>query len=337
MLDTNEQLKHISDKEIRQLVLQTIIDYETENITKYLCQHKRMKKIIMSFSDYKNDGLKFCLDNKGYKVAKYELDNPHNANATNDDAKQLIKQYVAKLTNFDLIDLHCQLENTSSCTYNTLKHNLTRWIISNYVNLSKKFTLDALAIDHYSDDLVEYMLVKYANNWDIFDEYELNLISEILAEIPLKNHVLSCTILDQINIAFLNIKDSNPRNYNHFIDAAIKNNKTISVPISALKYLNSKAYKLRPAKLPKMTLITRNKKDVIKLMDFLLSKNNITAEEPENVQLLKEAGCQFETGKFKDLYYNCFVSLSNYPFYKQMDNMNQAVNALQIMFPNICK
>lgn len=126
MLDTSKRLKHISDKEIRQLVLQTIIDYEIENITKYLCQHKRMKKIIMSFSDYKNDGLTFCLDNKGYKVAKYELDNPHNANATNDDAKQLIKQYVAKLTNFDLIDLHCQLENTSSCTYNTLKHNLTK-------------------------------------------------------------------------------------------------------------------------------------------------------------------------------------------------------------------
>lgn len=46
MLDANRQLEYISDKEIRQLVSQTIIDYEIENITKYLCQHKRIKKLL---------------------------------------------------------------------------------------------------------------------------------------------------------------------------------------------------------------------------------------------------------------------------------------------------
>lgn len=335
MLDTSQKLKRISNKEIRQIILQTIMTNDKENIVKYLNNNQFTRTIIMSFGKCGDDNFRFCLGYQEYEIAEYALDNPYNADING--VKKLLTQYVNKLNENDLIGLHWCLVKTEHRSYKALRKSLTKWVISNYVHLIKFKDLDSLAIDNHLDDLIEYLLAKYKDRWNTLDENVLSSTCEMLDKLPSNNRVLVCTILDQINTAFLHLKDNDPLNYLDVIEIAIKNDKAISVPISTLYYLDGELFKSKSAKLHPITLITNNKQDIPKIMNLLLSSDHSTSKITENIQLLKDIGFRFEAGKYKKDYYDCYVSLLNFPFSNQIATINQAISALKIMFPDICK
>lgn len=335
MLDTSQKLKHISNKEIRQIILQIIMTNDKENIVKYLSKNQFTRTIIMSFGKCGDDNFRFCLGYQEYEIAEYALDNPYNADING--VKKLLTQYVNKLSENDLIGLHWCLVKTEHRSYKVLRKSLTKWVISNYVHLIKFNDLDSLAIDNHLDDLIEYLLAKYKDRWNTLDENVLSSICEMLDKLPSNNRALVCTILDQINTAFLHLKDNDPLNYLDVIEIAINNDKAISVPISTLYYLDGELFKSKSAKLHPITLITNNKQDIPKIMNLLLSSDHNTSKITENIQLLKDIGFRFETGKYKKDYYDCYVSLLNFPFSNQIAIINQAISALKIMFPDICK
>ena len=335
MLDTSQKLKHISNKEIRQIILQTIMTNDKENIVKYLNKNQFTRTIIMSFGKCGDDNFRFCLGYQEYEIAEYALDNPYNADING--VKKLLTQYVNKLNENDLIGLHWCLVKTEHRSYKALRKSLTKWVISNYVHLIKFKDLDSLAIDNHLDDLIEYLLAKYKDRWNTLDENVLSSTCEMLDKLPSNNRALVCTILDQINTAFLHLKDNDPLNYLDVIEIAINNDKAISVPISTLYYLDGELFKSKSAKLHPITLITNNKQDIPKIMNLLLSSDHNTSKITENIQLLKDIGFRFEVGKYKKDYYDCYASLLNFPFSNQIAIINQAISALKIMFPDICK
>ena len=213
MLDTNEQLKHISDKGIREIILQALLKQEQKPVMEYLQKHNCMQKITASFirdNSYASgiDIIKLSLDNNDIKTAEYTFANPHKPKATMNDAKAFITQYINKLTNKDIIAIHKLIAGHTfiKCKYPNLEYNLLVWIIDNYVKLHAEGSVihvDDLKLNGHLDDLSIYLLTEYHNNWSKLIYCDLEFINKALTTLTPNNILLNKVILKEVNNALL--------------------------------------------------------------------------------------------------------------------------------------
>lgn len=213
MLNTNEQLKHISDQEIREIILQALLKQEQKYVMEYLQKHNRTQKIAASFIRDNShasgiDIIKLSLDNNDIKVAEYTCANPHKSKATMNDAKAFIAQYVKKLTNKDIIAIHKLIAGHTfiKCKYSNLEYNLLVWIIDNYVKLHAEGSVnyvDDLKLNGHLDDLSTYLLAEYHNNWSKLIYCDLEFINKALTTLTPSNILLNKIILKEVGNALL--------------------------------------------------------------------------------------------------------------------------------------
>lgn len=346
MLDTNKQLKHISDKEIRQIILQALLKQEQKPVMEYLQRHNRMQKITVSFArdnSYANkiDTIKLNLGDNGTKAAKYAFINPHKPQATMNDAKTFITQYVNKLSNKDIIAIYKLIAGYTfiDCKYPNLEHNLLVWIIDNYVKLRAEgsvIRVDDLQLNGHLDDLSTYLLAKYHNNWSKLTYNDLDFISEALSTLIPNNILLNKTILKEVNDALFKLNTRFTPDYFDFIRASVRSEYTATIPISSLGCAIDVLGELNLNKPQPIIFATKDTKDIAKLIDFLL-KNNHYNTTVSNIKYLKKHDFKFEPSGYEKVYQTWYTKLTSFPDYQYVSEIKQATDSLQIMFPSICK
>lgn len=350
MLDTSKQLKHISDKEIRQIILQALLKYEQIFVMEYLQKHNRMQKITVSFMwdaahysihNSNNDSIKLNLGNNGTKVAKYTFINPHKPQATINDAKTFIVNYVNKLTNKDIIAIHKLIAGHTfiNSKYPNLEHNLLVWIIDNYVKLHAEgsvIRVDDLKLNGHLDDLSTYLLAKYHNNWSMLKYNDLDFISKALSTLTPNNTLLSTEILKEVNNALFKLNTAFTSDYFNFIRASAPSKYIATIPISSLGCAIDVLGQLNLKQPQPIIFATKNNKDIAKLMDFLLRDNHYNTTV-SNIKYLKKHDFKFEASGYEKVYQTWYTKLTSFPDYQYVSEIKQATDSLRIMFPSICK
>lgn len=350
MLDTSKQLKHISDKEIREIILQTLLKYEQIFVMEYLQKHNRMQKITVSFMwdaahysihNSNNDSIKLNLGNNGTKVAKYTFINPHKPQATINDAKTFIVNYVNKLTNKDIIAIHKLIAGHTfiNSKYPNLEHNLLVWIIDNYVKLHAEgsvIRVDDLKLNGHLDDLSTYLLAKYHNNWSMLKYNDLDFISKALSTLTPNNTLLNTEILKEVNNALFKLNTAFTSDYFNFIRASAQSKYIATIPISSLGCAIDVLGQLNLKQLQPIIFATKDNKDIAKLMDFLLRDNHYNTTV-SNIKYLKKHGFKFEPSGYEKVYQTWYTKLTSFPDYQYISEIKQATDSLRIMFPSICK
>lgn len=350
MLDTSKQLKHISDKEIRQIILQTLLKYEQIFVMEYLQKHNRMQKITVSFMwdaahysihNSNNDSIKLNLGNNGTKVAKYTFINPHKPQATINDAKTFIVNYVNKLTNKDIIAIHKLIAGHTfiNSKYPNLEHNLLVWIIDNYVKLHAEgsvIRVDDLKLNGHLDDLSTYLLAKYHNNWSMLKYNDLDFISKALSTLTPNNTLLNTEILKEVNNALFKLNTAFTSDYFNFIRASAQSKYIATIPISSLGCAIDVLGQLNLKQPQPIIFATKDNKDIAKLMDFLLRDNHYNTTV-SNIKYLKKHGFKFEPSGYEKVYQTWYTKLTSFPDYQYISEIKQATDSLRIMFPSICK
>lgn len=350
MLDTSKQLKHISDKEIREIILQTLLKYEQIFVMEYLQKHNRMQKITVSFMwdaahysihNSNNDSIKLNLGNNGTKVAKYTFINPHKPQATINDAKTFIVNYVNKLTNKDIIAIHKLIAGHTfiNSKYPNLEHNLLVWIIDNYVKLHAEgsvIRVDDLKLNGHLDDLSTYLLAKYHNNWSMLKYNDLDFISKALSTLTPNNTLLNTEILKEVNNALFKLNTAFTSDYFNFIRASAQSKYIATIPISSLGCAIDVLGQLNLKQLQPIIFATKDNKDIAKLMDFLLRDNHYNTTV-SNIKYLKKHGFKFEPSGYEKVYQTWYTKLTSFPDYQYVSEIKQATDSLRIMFPSICK
>ena len=350
MLDTSKQLKHISDKEIREIILQTLLKYEQIFVMEYLQKHNRMQKITVSFMwdaahysihNSNNDSIKLNLGNNGTKVAKYTFINPHKPQATINDAKTFIVNYVNKLTNKDIIAIHKLIAGHTfiNSKYPNLEHNLLVWIIDNYVKLHAEgsvIRVDDLKLNGHLDDLSTYLLAKYHNNWSMLKYNDLDFISKALSTLTPNNTLLNTEILKEVNNALFKLNTAFTSDYFNFIRASAQSKYIATIPISSLGCAIDVLGKLNLKQPQPIIFATKDNKDIAKLMDFLLRDNHYNTTV-SNIKYLKKHDFKFEPSGYEKVYQTWYTKLTSFPDYQYVSEIKQATDSLRIMFPSICK
>lgn len=350
MLDADKQLKHISDKEIRQIILQTLLKYEQIFVMEYLQKHNRMQKITVSFMwdaahysihNSNNDSIKLNLGNNGTKVAKYTFINPHKPQATINDAKTFIVNYVNKLTNKDIIAIHKLIAGHTfiNSKYPNLEHNLLVWIIDNYVKLHAEgsvIRVDDLKLNGHLDDLSTYLLAKYHNNWSRLKYNDLDFISKALSTLTPNNTLLNTEILKEVNNALFKLNTAFTSDYFNFIRASAQSKYIATIPISSLGCAIDVLGQLNLKQPQPIIFATKDNKDIAKLMDFLLRDNHYNTTV-SNIKYLKKHDFKFEPSGYKKVYQTWYTKLTSFPDYQYVSEIKQATDSLRIMFPSICK
>lgn len=350
MLDTSKQLKHISDKEIREIILQTLLKYEQIFVMEYLQKHNRMQKITVSFMwdaahysihNSNNDSIKLNLGNNGTKVAKYTFINPHKPQATINDAKTFIVNYVNKLTNKDIIAIHKLIAGHTfiNSKYPNLEHNLLVWIIDNYVKLHAEgsvIRVDDLKLNGHLDDLSTYLLAKYHNNWSMLKYNDLDFISKALSTLTPNNTLLNTEILKEVNNALFKLNTAFTSDYFDFIRASAQSKYIATIPISSLGCAIDVLGKLNLKQPQPIIFATKDNKDIAKLMDFLLRDNHYNTTV-SNIKYLKKHDFKFEPSGYEKVYQTWYTKLTSFPDYQYVSEIKQATDSLRIMFPSICK
>lgn len=350
MLDTSKQLKHISDKEIREIILQTLLKYEQIFVMEYLQKHNRMQKITVSFMwdaahysihNSNNDSIKLNLGNNGTKVAKYTFINPHKPQATINDAKTFIVNYVNKLTNKDIIAIHKLIAGHTfiNSKYPNLEHNLLVWIIDNYVKLHAEgsvIRVDDLKLNGHLDDLSTYLLAKYHNNWSMLKYNDLDFISKALSTLTPNNTLLNTEILKEVNNALFKLNTAFTSDYFDFIRASAQSKYIATIPISSLGCAIDVLGKLNLKQPQPIIFATKDNKDIAKLMDFLLRDNHYNTTV-SNIKYLKKHDFKFEASGYEKVYQTWYTKLTSFPDYQYVSEIKQATDSLRIMFPSICK
>lgn len=350
MLDTSKQLKHISDKEIREIILQTLLKYEQIFVMEYLQKHNRMQKITVSFMwdaahysihNSNNDSIKLNLGNNGTKVAKYTFINPHKPQATINDAKTFIVNYVNKLTNKDIIAIHKLIAGHTfiNSKYPNLEHNLLVWIIDNYVKLHAEgsvIRVDDLKLNGHLDDLSTYLLAKYHNNWSMLKYNDLDFISKALSTLTPNNTLLNTEILKEVNNALFKLNTAFTSDYFNFIRASAQSKYIATIPISSLGCAIDVLGQLNLKQPQPIIFATKDNKDIAKLMDFLLRDNHYNTTV-SNIKYLKKHGFKFEPSGYEKVYQTWYTKLTSFPDYQYISEIKQATDSLRIMFPSICK
>lgn len=350
MLDTSKQLKHISDKEIREIILQTLLKYEQIFVMEYLQKHNRMQKITVSFMwdaahysihNSNNDSIKLNLGNNGTKVAKYTFINPHKPQATINDAKTFIVNYVNKLTNKDIIAIHKLIAGHTfiNSKYPNLEHNLLVWIINNYVKLHAEgsvIRVDDLKLNGHLDDLSTYLLAKYHNNWSRLKYNDLDFISKALSTLTPNNTLLNTEILKEVNNALFKLNTAFTSDYFNFIRASAQSKYIATIPISSLGCAIDVLGQLNLKQPQPIIFATKDNKDIAKLMDFLLRDNHYNTTV-SNIKYLKKHDFKFEPSGYEKVYQTWYTKLTSFPDYQYVSEIKQATDSLRIMFPSICK
>ena len=350
MLDTSKQLKHISDKEIREIILQTLLKYEQIFVMEYLQKHNRMQKITVSFMwdaahysihNSNNDSIKLNLGNNGTKVAKYTFINPHKPQATINDAKTFIVNYVNKLTNKDIIAIHKLIAGHTfiNSKYPNLEHNLLVWIIDNYVKLHAEgsvIRVDDLKLNGHLDDLSTYLLAKYHNNWSMLKYNDLDFISKALSTLTPNNTLLNTEILKEVNNALFKLNTAFTSDYFNFIRASAQSKYIATIPISSLGCAIDVLGKLNLKQPQPIIFATKDNKDIAKLMDFLLRDNHYNTTV-SNIKYLKKHDFKFEPSGYEKVYQTWYTKLTSFPDYQYVSEIKQATDSLRIMFSSICK
>lgn len=337
----NEKPKIVSDSEIRKVLVETLIEYESTAISDCLNKYNPEKTIFAYFfrGGYHVQKLEFQNQvNTGQnetKVANYKVSLSGQNNIDINNVKQFVTSYVKQVTNFDLIDLHAQLEDTRSCKYPELQLKLAVWIISNFARLCKQGILcdpTKLRLKKYGNELADYLLAMYHNHWEKLDQETINCICQVLEKATVKKSSRSL-IIKGLNCAELAAK-KDPEYY-YLIELAVHYNESITIPITELGNLLTTLWFQSVNNPQSMTLITRSKKDAIKLINYLTSVEN--NDIFKHLKSLQKHGSQFKTNGFGKIYQAWYETLQKCPAYKDVKTVNNTITALKIMFPKYCK
>lgn len=337
----NEKPKIVSDNEIREALVETLIQYENTAISDCLNKYNPEKTIFACFFRGRYHVQKLEYQNQvntgqnETKVANYKVSLSGQNNIDVNNVKQLVTSYVRQVTNFDLIDLHAQLEDTRSYKYPELQHKLAIWIISNFARLCKQGILydpTKLRLKKYGNELADYLLAMYHNHWEKLDPETINCICQVLEKVTIKKSSRSL-IIKGLNHAELALK-KDPEYY-YLIELAVSYNESITIPITELGNLLTTLWFQAVNNPQSMTLITRSKKDAIKLINYLTSVEN--NDIFKYLKSLQKHGSQFKTNGFGKIYQAWYETLQKCPAYKDVKAVNNTITALQIMFPKYCK
>lgn len=337
----NEKPKIVTDSEIRKVLIETLIKYESTAISDCLNKYNPENTVFAYFfrGSYHVQELEYQNQvNAGQnetKVANYKVSIPDQNNMDVNNVKQLATNYVKQITNFDLIDLHTQLEDARSCKYPELQHQLAIWIISNFARLCKQGILcdpTKLRLKKYGNELADYLLTMYNNHWEKLDQETINCICQVLEKATIKKSSKSL-IIKGLNYAELALKKDAECYY--LIELAVHYRESITIPITELGTLFTSLWFQLVDKPRPMTLITRNKKDAIKLINYLASVE--TDDIFKYLKSLRNHGSQFKTNGFGKIYQVWYETLQKCPAYKDVKPVNNTITALKIMFPQYCK
>ena len=342
MLDTRQKLEIVSDNEIRQVLIDTLIKYEQKTIL----------KCFAKFSFIGDIPAVFCQDNEGLnhyqfyikplsgtdEVAEYHITNlPRTGNDT-DDVKHFVTRYVAQITNGDLAGLQHYLETEGShCKYPELQRKLTIWAMSNFTRLQEDPKSVMLNFNKHGDEFVIYLLSQNKNHWDKLSNAIIDNICEKLSAITLTNRLTTVAIIKEVNHALLQ-RANVEKCFYFLIELALHYHVHITIPITTFVMLRSLIQQLDPKQIQPMTLITQTTQEITSMISYMAIKDcNNSVDGIEAITFLHDHGFLFDANGFDDIYQTWLNNLSACPEYEQIAPFKNVVSALRTMFPDICK
>lgn len=342
MLDTSQKLEIVSDSEIRQLLIDTLIKYE----------QKAILKCFVKFSFIGDIPAVFCQDNEGLnhyqfyikplsgtdEVAEHHITNLPRTGNDNEDVKHFVTKYVAQITNGDLAGLQHYLEAEGSyCKYPKLQHKLTIWAMSNFTRLQEEPNSAMLSFNKHGDDFVVYLLSQNKNHWDKLPTTIIDNICEKLSVIILTNHLTTTMIIKEVNHTLLQ-RTNVEKCFYSLIELALHYHVHITIPITTFVMLRSLIQQLDPKQIQPMTLITQTTQEINSVIAYLATKDyNNSVDGIEAINFLYDHGFLFDSNGFDNIYQTWLYHLSACPEYKQVEPFANVVSALKIMFPKLGK
>lgn len=340
MLDTNQKLEIVSDSEIRQLLIDTLIKYE----------QKAILKCFAKFSFIGDIPAVFCQDNEGLnhyqfyikplsgtdEVAEHHITNlPRTGNDT-EDVKHFVTKYVAQITNGDLAGLQHYLEAEGSyCKYPKLQHKLTIWAMSNFTRLQEDPNSVMLNFNKHGDEFVIYLLSQNKNHWDKLSNTIIANICEKLSVITLTNRLTTAVIIKEVNHALLH-RTNVEKCFYSLIELALHYHVQITLPITAFDMVYSLIQQLDLKQIQPMTLITQTTQEITSVITYLVANNgNNSINGLETITFLRDHGFLFDPNGFDDVYQTWLNNLVACPEYKQVEPFANVVSALKVMFPKL--
>ena len=340
MLGTSQKLEIVSDSEIRQVLIDTLIKYEQKTILKCLTK----------FSFIGDIPAVFCQDNEGLnhyqfyikplsgmdEVAEYHITNLPRTGNDNEDVKHFVTKYVAQITNSDLAGLQHYLEAEGSyCKYPKLQHKLTIWAMSNFTRLQEDPNSVMLNFNKHGDEFVIYLLSQNKNHWDKLSNTIIDNICEKLSSITLTNRLTTAVTIKEINHALLQ-RNNVEKCFYSLVELALCYHVHITIPITTFVMVRSLIQQLDPKQIQPMTLITQTTQEITSVITYLSTKNsNNSVDGLEAITFLRNHGFLFDPNGFEDVYQTWLNNLVACPEYKQVEPFADVVSALKVMFPKL--
>lgn len=340
MLDTSQKLEIVSDSEIRQLLIDTLIKYE----------QKAILKCFAKFSFIGDIPAVFCQDNEGLnhyqfyikplsgmdEVAEHHITNLPRTGNDNQDVKHFATKYVAQITNGDLAGLQHYLEAEGSyCKYPELQRKLTIWAMSNFTRFQEDPNSVMLNFNKHGDEFVIYLLSQNKNHWNKLSNTIIDNICEKLSAITLTNRLTTTVIIKEVNHALL--QRTNVEKCFYFLaKLALRYHVQITLPITAFDMVYSLIQQLDLKQIQPMTLITQTTQEITSVITYLTANNgNNSINGLETITFLRDHGFLFDPNGFDDVYQTWLNNLVACPEYKQVEPFANVVSALKVMFPKI--
>lgn len=343
MLDTSHKLEIVSDNEIRQVLIDTLIKYEQKTIL----------KCFVKFSFIGDIPAVFCQDNEGFyhyqfyikplsgtdEVAEHHITNLPRTGNDNEDVKHFVTKYVAQITNGDLVGLQHYLETEGSyCQYPELQRKLTIWAMSNFTRLQENSNSAMLNFSKHGDKLVIYLLSQNKNRWDRLSNTIIDNICEKLSLITLTNQLTTAMIIKEINLTLLKRNNIDKVSFSAIIQLALRYHVHITVPITTITMIYRAFQSSGLDQIQSMTLITQSSQEVIDTIAYLTANEyEVSIGVIETIKFLQANHFKFESNGFDNEYKRWLDSLVSCHGYEQIRSLNNIVTALRIMFPKLCK
>lgn len=291
------KIKRIKFKTAKRAVLNSLLNSEINNTKTYLESHLKTGRLIVSFS---NKSLHFGPD--GEKVATKQLLNPKAIKANGIIVKNFLSGYVEKLNEEDLL----QIESLQ--TKYKMQSTLKEWVLTNYLDLRKKYSnYDLTDLGLTNNEVAKYLLAENGEDDNfLLDPEECNLVISGYTEKRSNGSIEEVTLLNKVAQSFFNRdKESNVALLELLIHAISSNRKALSkaqinLPMNLLFnvidiYDGTTGDKITARRPLKITLLADSPEVVNDTVNAVLAQNDTFNYLSDELEKLEKLGVSFDT------------------------------------------
>lgn len=291
------KIKRITFQAAKRAVLNSLLNSEINNTKTYLESHLKTGRLIVSFS---NKSLHFGPD--GEKVATKQLLNPKAIKANGIIVKNFLRGYVEKLNEEDLL----QIESLQ--TKYKMQSTLKEWVLTNYLDLRKKYSnYDLTDLGLTNNEVAKYLLAENGEDDNfLLDPEECSLVISGYTEKRPNGSIEEVTLLNKVAQSFFNRdKESNVALLELLIHAISSNRKALSkaqinLPMNLLLnvidiYDGTTGDKITARRPLKITLLADSPKVVNDTVNAVLAQNDTFNYLSDELEKLEKLGVSFDT------------------------------------------